>query len=186
MNKSLGVNIGLLFVTACVALGVTWMTWQHTTNQLSWTMMSDSNSYNATVSSVDSVFNIMPVLFGIAVVLIVVFIVMTWLHFPKERIEDNKYLKWFIGSIYYFLYGVLGMVCFLPPFMLGYFLFNFVFVQGNTGSISFIGQTLLLIVAYFAIAGFGYFFKHMIYDKVARKWDAMHDVDDAEEVVSDE
>ena len=60
-------------------------------------------------------------------------------------------------------------------FMLGYFLFNFVVVQGNTGSMTFIGQTVLLfVVAYFAIAGFGYFFKHMIYDKVAKKWEQLH------------
>jgi len=176
MNKRIS-SIVMLLITASIAFGVTWITWQHTTNQLSWTMMNNPNSYNMTVESVDNVFNIMPVLFGIAMVLLVTAIMIVWLHFPKDQIESNKYLQWFIGSIYYFLYGILGMICFIPPFMLGYFLFNFVVVQGNTGSITFIGQTiLLLVVAYFAIAGFGYFFKHMIYDKVSRKWNKLHPV----------
>ena len=43
-KNNLMVSIGLLLVTASIALGVTWVTWQRTTNQLSWTMMSDSNS----------------------------------------------------------------------------------------------------------------------------------------------
>ena len=73
------------------------------------------------------------------------------------------------------------MVCFTPPFLLGYFMYDYVFVQGNTGSLTFIGQTLVfIIVAYFAIAAFGYFFKHLIYDRIRKKYDELHPLDDEE------
>ena len=179
MNKGISVNIIMLLVTAAVAMGVTVLTFQHTTNSLSWTMMDNPSSYNCTVDTVNSVTGILPMVFGIAVVMIVVAIVMTWLYMPKEELEDNKYLKWFIGSIYYFAYGLLGMVCFTPPFLLGYFMYDYVFVQGNAGSLTFIGQTLVFVIfAYFAIAAFGYFFKHLIYDRFAKKYSELHPLDD--------
>ena len=182
MSKGISVNIIMLLVTAAVAMGVTVLTFQHTTNSLSWTMMDNPSSYNCTVDTISSVTGILPMVFGVAVVMIVLAVVMTWLYLPMEQLEENKYAKWFIGSIYYFVYGLLGMVCFTPPFLLGYFMYDFIFVQGNTGSVTFIGQTLVFVVgAYFAIAAFGYFFKHIIYDRFAKKYSELHPYEETEE-----
>ena len=183
MSKGISTNIILLLVTACLALGVMWVTWNHTTNNLSWTMMRSPDSYNASVSSVDSVFGIMPMILGIVIVLIVVSIVLTYLYFPADHIKSSKYLDWFLKSIYYFAYGMLGIICFAPPYMLGRFLFDYLFVQGNTGSMVFILQTIgIFILAYFVIAVFGYFFKKIIFDKVKSKWDEHHPVEEVENV----
>lgn len=175
MNKGKLVNISILLITAMIAMSVTILTFQHVTNNLSWTTMDNPSSYNNTTNTVSTVITVMPIVFGIAVVLIVMAITLTWLYLPKETLDDNKYVRWFINSVYYFAYGLLGMICFTPPFLLGYFMYDFVFVQGNTSSINFIGQTLVFVIgAYFAIAMFGYFFKHVIYDQVAKKYAYMH------------
>lgn len=186
MGKDIGTNLVLLLVTSCLALGVMWVSWQHTTNNLSWTMMRSPDSYNASVSSVDSVFSIMPMILGIVVVMIAVSIVVTYLYVPVDRMKGNKYLDWFLRSVYYFAYGMLGIICFAPPYMLGRFLFDYIFVQGNSGSVVFIFQTIgIFVVAYFVIAAFGYFFKKVIFDRVKQKWDAVHPEGEEVENVTD-
>lgn len=170
MNKNLKAGFLQLFafvVATCVVLAVGSFVWGNITGTISWTEVRNPESFNATVSSVDSVFNIGPVLFGIAFAIIVLSIFIGWVSMPRDRLRNNRFLSFLIKSLYYFGYGLFGLVCVLPIVALGYFMFDFMVVQGNVGSfISLCKWILLIIVAYFSIAGFGFTFKKLIVDKV--------------------
>ena len=170
MNESLKSGFFQLFafvVATCVVLVVGGFVWGNITGSIAWTDVQNPESFNATVSNVDSVFNIGPVLFGIAFAVIVVGIAITWISMPRESLRNNRFLWFLIRSLYYFGYGLIGLVCVLPPLALGYFMFDFMIVQGNTGSfISLCKWVLLIVVAYFSIAGFGFAFKKLVGDRV--------------------
>jgi len=157
-------------LATCLVLVVCWFTWGNITGSISWTDVSQPESYNASVATVDTIFNVGPIVFGIAFALIVLSIGIAWISTPRSVFSTNRVLRFLVKSIYYFGYGLLGLVCILPPLVLGYFLFDFVAVQGNTGSLIALSKwILLLIVAYFSIAGFGYIFKRVVVNRVKRR-----------------
>ena len=191
MNESLKSAFLQLFVfviATCVVLGVGGFVWGNITGSMSWTDVQNPESYNATVNNVDSVFNIGPVLFAIAFAVIVLSIAVGWISMPRDSLRNNKYLWFLVRSLYYFGYGLIGLVCVLPPLALGYFMFDFMVVQGNTGSfISLCKWVLLIVVAYFSIAGFGFAFKKLVGDRVKARLEEREQLsqedttDDAEE-----
>ena len=165
--KSAFVQLFVFVIATCVVLAIGSFVWGNITGTVTWASVQNPESFNATVSNVDSVFNIGPVLFGIAFAVIVLSIFIGWISMPIDRLRNNKFLSFLVKSLYYFGYGLFGLVCVLPIIALGYFMFDFMFVQGNTGSfISLCKWLLLLVVAYFSIAGFGFTFKRLVVDRV--------------------
>jgi len=160
----------MMVVVLCVVLSVGTFTFYNISGSVDWASVQNPEMYNNTVANVDTVFNVAPVMAGIAVSLIIIAIVISYISIPYSTLRENKFLKFFVSSAYYFGYGVIGLVCLLPPFALGYYLIDFAVVQGNTGSLVSIAKWLLLvIVLYFSISGFGYFFKKLIIDKFKKR-----------------
>jgi hypothetical protein len=160
-----------LAITTILVFVMCLIVFYNITGDISWCEVSNPASYNATVNTIDSFFNVGPIVMGIAFVFIFIGIVLAWTVLPTDAIKENKAI-WFLSrSFYYFGYGLLGLVCFGPPAMLGYFLYDFTVVQGNTASLfSLLKWVLLLIIAYFSIAGFGFCFKKIIVDRIKKKF----------------
>ena len=168
-SKNIFQIISLLVATILV-FGICVFIWGNITGSTDWTSMQNPESYNATVSNVDSVFNIGPVVLSIAFVFIAMAVVIAWLSTPIGALKTNRFLRFIGKTFYYFGYGLLGLVCFGPPAMIGYFVYDYTIVQGNTESLVGLGKWILLIVvAYFAIAGFGYFFKKVIVNRFKQR-----------------
>ena len=122
-------------------------------------------SYNATVglNSMSTVTNQMSLL---AVVIITAILLGIAIGAVESKVWKSKWLKTLGSSLYYFGWGLLGMVVFALPATIIWSIYN----EVSSGNISipfdWIGYC---IVGYVVISGLGWIIKHKIADKLPKQ-----------------
>jgi len=155
----------LLFI-ALLVLGVGYLVFSTTINAIDGT----SPQMNATCSNAGTIYSVYPpILMLIAIV--AVFSIITWyISTPDRYLSTHKFLakivKFLDTTTYYFAFGLAFLAICAVTVVAVYFLYSLVTFAGESGIGLEVGKWALLIVgAYFGIAGVGYLFKKFIWDK---------------------
>lgn len=129
-----------------------------------------SQNMNCTMSTGSTVYNVLGIVIIIAAVSIIVGLLLYWVSTPERYNKPNKVLQFLSKTTLYFGYGALSLVIVAIPGYMIWFLYNFTVVEGNTGPfLEIFKWILVLVVAYFAIAGLGYISKKYFYDKLSER-----------------
>lgn len=138
-----------------------------------WSTVSDSVSgpqtssmMNCTISTGDTMFNMVGVLLIIGACMSILGILVFSVSTSKRYQKLNNVYKFLALSTYYFGFGLLAIITVIVPAFFVWFLWNYTVVEGNTGSFFEIGKWILILIgAYFGIAVLGYIFKKKFVDK---------------------
>lgn len=157
----------LVIITAIIIFGVGYLTFQTFTNGLS---DSSQNNLTTSIDATSTVFNIGGIVLMIGAMLAIIGIVYYYVSTPERYRKYNSKLRKIIQfldtSTYYFGYGLLCLVILAIPSVLTWFLYQFVVIEGEGGSLLEVLKWIgLIVVLYFGIAGVGYVFKRKLVDK---------------------
>jgi len=156
-----------IIILAIVVFVVGYLTFTTFTGNMS---ESSASNLSSTVDATNTVFNIGGMVLVIGAMMAIIGIAYYYVSTPERYRKHNrriqKLLAFLDTSTYYFGYGLLGIVIIAIPSVLIYFMFNYVVVEGEGGSLLEVFKWIGIIVGiYFGIAGIGYVFKNKLWDK---------------------
>lgn len=125
-----------------------------------------SANMNCTMSTGNTVFNVIGIVLIIGVVMSIIGLLFYWVSTPQRYKKPSRFLQFIITSTVYFGYGLMSLVIIVVPGYFIWFLWNFTVVEGNVGPFVDVLKIIVIFIAgYFGIAGLGYVFKKYFFDK---------------------
>ena len=169
-----------LLIVVLIILGISYLVLSVITGQIDGT----SNANNATASNMATATNMIPpIIILVSIILGLAFFSYYVSNIQRYQIINarlNRLIDFLDLTTYYFAYGLLAFAIFGSIGLSTYLLYRLTLIPGAAGASSELGKyILLIIVAYFVIAGIGYLFKKKLWDKYkARKaekenWDEL-------------
>ena len=129
-----------------------------------------SSMMNATMSTGDTMFNVVGVVLVIGVAIGVLSILIYSVRSQYNYEKFGIFFKFLYSSLYYFGFGLLALVIVAVPGYFIWFLWNYTVVEGNTGSFIELAKWIgILIGAYIGISGIGFLFKKKFVDKLVER-----------------
>ena len=163
-------NILMAIVVCVLIVGIGWVTFNSILSSVSGP--TTSQQMNATMATGNTVFGITGIALVAGAACLILGFLFFWVSTPERFKKPNKYIKFLSDSLYYFGFGCLGLSIIEVHSYLIYFMYNYIIVENNTGAFIDVAKWIpVVIIVFFAIAGFGYVFKKKFVDKLMRRLD---------------
>ena len=156
----------LMLVIALVIIGIGYLVFFSVSDSIDGT----SSANNLACDNVASFYSIYPPIIMVIAIVIILGFISYYISTPTRYLKTHKYLSKIVefldATTYYFAFGLLFFAICGVVAVAVYLLLTVISFAGESGAGIEIGKwALILIGAYFGIAGVGYLFKKFIWDK---------------------
>jgi len=161
-KNEIPVGLGIALLLTIIILGIGYLAFTVVVDDIG---TSGTEPMNVSMSAGNTVFSIGGTLLVIVAIMVIVGLIYYYVSTPQRYKKVSKIREFFDITTYYFGWGLLCFVIIAVPGYLLWLLSQYIVTTGGTGAVFEVFKWIgLLILAYFALAGFGYVMKKKIVD----------------------